>query len=151
MASPERLVSFDHEDTTYRLVFNNAARAVAEETLSMEWPEIGAKIDAVGIGPRLQAALLFGATRKYHRRELPNMPSAYVLLDGLEDAGEEEQVEFMAALLAAFYGVDKQVWLDILNGVEDEPEEDEVPKEKPPPKKKSTKAEDSDSETGTAS
>lgn len=154
MASPERLVSFDYEDTTYRLVFTNAARAVAENELNQEWPEIGAKIDAVGIGPRLQAALLFGATRKYHRRELPNMPSVYNLLDGLEDAGEEAQVEFMAALLAAFYGVDKQVWLDILNGVEDEPE-DEAPDPKAadatPPKKKSTKAANSDSETGTAS
>lgn len=149
MAAPERLITFEHDDTTYRLIFNNAARAVSEETLNMEFPEIGAKIDAVGIGPRLQAALLFGATRKYHRREIPNLGSAYALLDDLEEAGEEAQIDFMAALFAAFYGVEKQLWLDILNGVE--PEEDEVPKEKPPPKKKSTKDESSDSETGTDS
>lgn len=73
MASPDKSVPFEFEDERYLLTFNNAGRAVAEETLSMEWPEIGAKIDAVGIGPRLQAALFLGATRKHHRRDFPNI------------------------------------------------------------------------------
>ena len=157
MASPDKSVPFTFEGERYLLVFNNMGRAVAEETLNMEWPEIGAKMDATGPGPRLQAALLFGATRKHHRRDFPNLPSVYNFLDRVDEAEEEEAIDYTAALMAAFYRGEKEVWRKILSGedLEEEEAEEEDPKEEPKKsrqrKKKSTNPESSDSETGTDS
>ncbi len=107
----------------YLLTFNNAGRRAAEDALDMEWPEIGETIDESGPGSRIQSALLFGASRKYHRRDVPNMAAVDALMDKVEDADEETQVEFLAVLMALFFRSDKETWIKILNG--EPPEEEE--------------------------
>lgn len=153
MAKPDSYVAFEFEDERYMLVLNNAGRAVCEELLGMELPEIDAKINEFGIGPRLQAGLFFGATRKHHRRQFQSIGTVYEFLDEIEDAGEETQIDFLASLMSTLRGTDKGRWLKLLNGedIEDEEDNEEAPKGKKSPKKKSTSPESSDSETGTDS
>ena len=87
------------------------------------------------------------------------MPAVYAFLDRIDEAEEEEATDFMAALMATFYGTKKELWHKIFAGedVEDEDIEgdeagtSQAPKEKPQRKKKSTSPGSSDSETGTDS
>lgn len=99
MAEPDKYVSFTIEDEKFMLVFDNRGRAVTEQI-------VGA-VDSFGLGPRMEAVLLFGATRKHHRTELVNIESVYNLLDRIEDASQEEQRDQVAALFAAMYGIKK--------------------------------------------
>ena len=155
MASPDKSVPFTFEDETYLLAFNNMARATVEDTLDKEWPEIAEKIDAGNLGVRIQAALLFGATRKHHRRDFLNLPSVYQFLDRINNSEEDDGEDYLAALYAVTSNGDKEFWRKILAGedLEEEEEEagEEAPKEKPQRKKKSTSPESSSSKTGTDS
>lgn len=151
---PDKSVKFEFGDETYSLILNNAGRAFVESELDMELPEIDAKINEFGIGPRLQAGLFFGATRKHHRRQFQSIGAVYELLDEIEEAGEETQIDFLASLMSTLRGTDKERWVKLLNGedIEDEEDNEEAPKGKTKsPKKKSTKAESSDAEPGTDS
>lgn len=110
----------------YLLTFNNAGRRAAEDTLGMEWPEIGEKINESGPGYRIQSGLFFGATRKYHRRDVPNMAAVDAVMDKVEDSDEETVTDFLATLMALFFQGEKETWRKILSGedLEAELEED---------------------------
>lgn len=111
--------------------------------------------------PTVLTAILWGATRKYSSRTLLQPARADEIMDAMDSAGEETVLDFSAAIIACFYGMEKQEWLDILNGEvpdEEEPNEskedgDEDPKEspKPPTKKSSRKPTPSRSEAGKSS
>ena len=161
MANPDRHeIQFKLEDKRYLLTFNNEGKRIAEEVIGMGWPAISEVIDREGLGFRLQTGLFFGASRKYHRRDFPNLAAVDTLLDTLEDADEETQTDFIATLIALFLRDSKEEWVKRLNGElpdgEPEPdfgdgtpaeeadaepgpsdEDDSGPKEKPPAKKPS--------------
>lgn len=121
-------LTFELGKKRYLLTFNNAGRRAAEDTLGMEWPEIGEKINESGPGYRIQTGLLFGATRKYHRRDVPNMAAVDAIMDRIEDSDEETLTDFVATLMALFFRGKKDVWLKIITGEElDEEEAEESP------------------------
>lgn len=113
--------------------------------------------------PTVLTAILWGATRKYSSRTLLQPARADEIMDAMDSADEETVLDFSAAIIACFYGMEKQEWLDILNGEvpdEEDPEEaepeegdDEDPKESPgpPTKKSSRKPTPSRSEAGKSS
>ena len=154
MASPDRYTSFEYDDEKYMLVFNNAGKAAVEDMLGQEWPQIMQTINTVGMGARIQAALLFGATRKHHRRQIQQLFQVYELLDELEEAEEEADgdgpdTDCVISLLAAMRGVKKE---DVRKMIDGEYEEDEdAPKDTKEKSKKGGKQKESRSETGTDS
>ena len=80
--------------------------------------------------PTVLTAILWGGTRRYSSRKLLTPDQADALMDRLDDADTETVLDVSAALIACFYGMEKQEWLDILNGeMPDEEEEDEDPDE----------------------
>ena len=142
MPNPDRHeVPFELDGKRYLLTFNNAGRRAAEDQLGMEWPQIGEKINESGPGYRIQSALFFGATRKYHRRDVPHIGMVDEVMDKVEDSDEDTVTDFVASLMACFFRGEKETWRKILMGEpleepEDEPTEDE-PDDGP---KKATKA-----------
>ncbi len=126
MPNPDRHeITFELGEKRYLLTFNNAGRRAAEDTLGMEWPEIGEKINESGPGYRIQSGLFFGATRKYHRRDVPNMAAVDAVMDKVEDSDEETVTDFLATLMALFFQGEKETWRKILEG--SDPDEEEEP------------------------
>lgn len=169
MASPdEKITTFTFEGKTYKLCLNNAAKRSAEKFADMSMSDMAVEMNKNPLGsPTVLTALLWGATRKYSSRTLLQPARADEIMDAMDSAGEETVLDFSAAIIACFYGMEKQEWLDILNGEvpdEEEPEEaeseeggergsDEDPKEspEPPTKKSSRKPTPSRSEAGKSS
>lgn len=104
MASPDRYTSCVVDDEKYLFTLNHEGRWAAEDLLDKEWPEIAYAYDTGRLGTRVQAAVVFALTRKHHRRELPGAPAVLRLLEKVEEADEETQLDFMAALDAAMTG-----------------------------------------------
>lgn len=125
MASPdEKTTSFQFEGKTYRLHLGNAGKRAAEEFAKMSMSDMAVRMNENPLGsPTVLTALLWGATRKYSSRTLLHPSRADEIMDAMDDADEEAVMDFSAAIIACFYGMEKQEWLDILSG--DLPEEDE--------------------------
>lgn len=96
-------------DFTFKLT--NAGRRSMEEITGLTYAELNARIGQGRIGMTETTALLFGATRKFHARRIPNLQAADEFMDALmekmEDADEEDGetgdylVDLQVALLAA--------------------------------------------------
>lgn len=124
------------------LKFSNAGRRAAEDMLDMESGEIMQNLGKVGPGDRIKTALFFGATRKHHARDFPNVFAVDNFMDDFADAKEDAEeasegaaldmeLELIASLLAAYQRTDKKGLLKRFRGElgADEPE-DEGPKAK---------------------
>jgi hypothetical protein len=109
-------IPFRLGEKQYLLTFNNEGKRVAEDVIGMGWPKIGETIDREGMGFKLQTGLFFGASRKYHRRDFPNIATVDALLDKLEEADDETQTEFVATLIALYLRDKKEEWVKRLNG-----------------------------------
>lgn len=75
--------------------------------------------------PTVLTAILWGATRQLSSRALLQPSDADKLMDAIDDSDQETVLDFGASMIACFYGMDKQEWVDILKGEVAEPEEDE--------------------------
>ena len=169
MANPdEKTITFEFEEKKYRLHFNNAGKRAAEKFADMSMSDMAVEMGKNPLGsPTVLTAILWGGTRKYSSRKLLTPDQADALMDRLDSADTETVLDVSAALIACFYDMDKQEWLDILNGempdeeeedpdedeggdgeAEDGAETDEAPKA---PKKGSGKRSGSPSETGSGS
>lgn len=133
---PDKYNSCVLGDEKYLFTLNHEGRWAAEDMLNREWPDIVYQYNVNNAGTRVQTAIIFALTRKHHTRELPNPRSVMKLLDVFDDATEEEQVDFSAALHAALTGVPKKELIEEYEkdkAEEDEPaadeEEDEAEKE----------------------
>lgn len=137
MANPDRgEVDYYFEDKHYTLKFSNAGRRVAEAELNMEAPEITRKLSTGG-GARILTALFYGATRKFHARDFPNMAFCDQHMDAIEDAGQEAAIELYISVAAAYLRVDKaDLKRQILGEEPDDEASEELPKEEPKNEKK---------------
>ncbi len=132
MANPERNeVDFSFGDNSYTFKFSNAGRRELESQLDMEMPAINEKLAAGQIGPRILSALVFGATRKYHGRQFPNMTAVDNLLDSIEDADEDADgapnaTELFLSVASAFLGVDKKTLSERMGKAEEAPKAPET-------------------------
>lgn len=113
MANPTKgevsLVLFEDDpnlDTRrYTLKFSNSGHREMEDFLDIEQSEVMARIDTGRVGARILTALLFGATRKFHRRELPSIVDIDELMDTIADDAEDfgkESRALSVALIAAY-------------------------------------------------
>lgn len=87
------------------LVFTNAGMRAAEDMLDIEQSEILFRMNTGKVGARLMTALIFGATRKYHRQKFPSLGDVDDFMDRLEDESEdydEDAKNLSVALIAAF-------------------------------------------------
>ena len=123
------------------LKFSNAGRRAAEDMLDMESGQIMENLGKTGPGDRIKTALFFGATRKHHARDFPNVFAVDNFMDDFTDAKEDAEeasegsaldmeLELIASLLAAYQRKDKKVLLKMFKGeldASDEAEE-EAPK-----------------------
>ena len=120
------------------LKFSNAGRRAAEDMLDMESGQIMENLGKTGPGDRIKTALFFGATRKHHARDFPNVFAVDNFMDDFTDAKEDAEeasegsaldMEFdlIASLLAAYQRTDKKVLLKRFKGELDDAEE-EAPK-----------------------
>ena len=151
MANPdEKTVSFEFEGKKYRLHWNNAAKRVAEKFADMSMSDMAVEMSKNPLGsPTVLTAILWGGTRRYASRKLLTPDAADALMDRLDDAETETVLDVSAALIACFYGMEKQEWLDILNGeMPDEEEEDEDPDEEDPDEEREDEADGSPGEAG---
>ena len=153
MANPERgEVDYSYETTdkngnpiqkTLTLKFSNAGRRATEDMLGMESGEIVQNLGKAGPGDRIKTGLFFGATRKHHARDFPNVFAVDEFMDEFVEAKEDAEeaaegaaldmeFELIASLLAAYQRTDKKVLLKryrVAAGLdEEEPSEEEVPK-----------------------
>lgn len=90
---------------TYILVFTTAGMVAAEDTLDVEQSEIQYRLETGRVGARLIRALLFGATRKYHRQTFRSPDEVGAFLDRLEEESEDydgDTEKLSVALMAAF-------------------------------------------------
>lgn len=138
MANPTRgevdfkFATADGEDRHYTFKFSNAGRRAMEDALGMEAPEINMKLDTGQVGPRVLSALLFGATRKFHARQLPSMNAIDALMDAIDEADEEVEgdtpngTELFLAIASAYLRVDKKELRERMEG--GAPPEEEDPK-----------------------
>lgn len=141
MSNPDRQpVLFEFDDTTYRLLLNNAARRNAEKAAGMSWPEIVegffAESEAGFSAPSYTAlsAIFYGATRKLSSRRVKTLADVDDLMDALEDyedpGGADAELtksrELFVCLVAVVTGRTKE---ELLEPPEEEPEEPEEPEE----------------------
>lgn len=139
---PDKLNTCVLGDEKYLFTLNHEGRWAAEDMLNREWPDIVYQYNVNNAGTRVQTAIIFALTRKHHAKELPNPRFVMKLLDKFDDAPEEEQVDFSAALHAALTGVPKKELIeeyeknrDEDGEAEDEPEEtEEEPEDEDGPK-----------------
>lgn len=120
---PDKYNSCVLGDEKYLFTLNHEGRWAAEDMLNREWPDIVYQYNVNNAGTRVQTAIIFALTRKHHTRELPNPRSVMKLLDKFDDAPEEEQVDFSAALHAALTGVPKKELIEEYEKNRDEEEE----------------------------
>ena len=138
MANPHKgEVDFSFNDKNYTLKFTNSGRVAAETELDMEAPEINAKMDKGGPGPRIVSALFFGATRKFHLRDFPNMQAVHAFMDEIEEADDDIEeaddkhyLDLIISLMAAYMRTSKKELQDRMKGVTDEDEDTDTKKAK---------------------
>jgi len=160
----------------YRLKFNNAGRKALESEAGMSQPEIDFALATGKVGPTLLSAMLWGATRMFHSRQVRST----ALVDTIMDQAEEvEAMEDLSLSLIAAYSrrtkaeireeIEKVQTGDEIPDDEDEGEEyddqgrvidtplneetppDEGPKDPPPGKEKKPKDSGPLTEAGRAS
>lgn len=113
MANPTKgevdLVLFEDDPNLerrhYTLKFSNSGHREMEDFLDIEQSEVLARINTGRIGRRLISALLYGATRKFHRRDFPSIADVDDLMDEIDDDAEDADKETQAlaiALIAAY-------------------------------------------------
>lgn len=90
---------------TLTLRFTNGGHREMEGLLGMEQSEIEGRINTGRIGARITTGLLFGATRRYHRRDLPSVFEIDELFDEIDDYADDPVAEgqkIMTHLTAAY-------------------------------------------------
>jgi hypothetical protein len=130
MAQPDKYASCVLGDEKFMFVLNHEGRWAAEDLLDKEWPEIAFAYDRGLLGTRIQTAVVFAITRRHHGRELPDRRAVMRLLERVEEADEDEQIDFTAAMHAAMTGRPKKEVLEDFRRAEreaegEEPDEDE--------------------------
>lgn len=128
----------------FTLKFSNGGVREMEDLLDMERSEIDERLNSNKFGSRLMTGLLFAATRKFHRRELPVVESIDDLFDAIDDDAEDperETIKLSAAVSAAWTGANPDEIEARLMGVEPPDKEDpgEAGDERPEGEKKDPK------------
>lgn len=126
MANPdEKIVSFEFEEKTYRLTFNNAGKREAEKFAGMSMGDMGAQMARNVLGSTtVLTAILWGASRKYSSRKILTPDAADALMDKVDAAEIDVTRGVTAALIACFTGEDKEEWVKNLTPDEDPEDED---------------------------
>lgn len=140
------LVLFEHDENLdtrrFTLKFSNGGIREMEDLLDMERSEIDGRLNQGKYGPRLMTGLFFGATRKFHRYDLPVVESVDELFDSIDDDAEDpgrETVKLSAALTAAWTGANPDDVEARLMGEEPPSKENPDGDEKPEGEKKAPK------------
>lgn len=117
MVSPDRpIVAYKLNGTTYRLFVNNAAKRYAEEVADQPWPTIINRMfpddpdEEFAPSYTSLAAVLWGATRKFHRRDVPSIEEVDEIIDEIDESAEDA-AELFTCLGAAIRGVTKEALL----------------------------------------
>jgi hypothetical protein len=137
MVSPERpIVSYKLNGNTYRLFVNNAAKRYAEEVANQPWPTIVSRMfpddPDQDFAPSYTslAAVLWGATRKFHRRDLPDIEAIDELVDQIDESAEDA-AELFTCMGAAIRGLTKQQLLKEAEKAQAEAEAEEEEDDEP--------------------
>lgn len=125
MANPTRgEVDYVFDGKHYTFKFGNAGKRATEDMLDMESSDIMRKLDAPG--DRIKTALFFGATRKHHLRDFPNLGMVDRFMDDITDAkddcetpeeAQEIEVELLSSLYAAYLREDKSKFQEMLRAM----------------------------------
>ena len=142
MANPQRgEVDYEFDGKHYVFKFSNAGRRATEDMLGMEAGEINQKMGVAG--DRIKTGLFWGATRKHHTRDFPNITAVDNFLDDFADAkaeaddgGDGLEIDLVTSLLAAYLRQDKKVLMGQIEGEADEDEEEASGEEAPKAKKR---------------
>lgn len=122
----------------YTFKFSNRGKVETETQAEMSRQEILRSLDT-GFSDKVRTALFWGATRKFHARDFPNVAMVDGFYDDFDDAiaeaedgGWELQQELVSALMAAFLRADKNEFKRRMQGeAPAEEEEEEAPKATP--------------------
>ncbi len=93
---------------TYTLQFSNAGHRASEDFLGETGDLLQERVGNGRLGHRVLTALMWGATRKNHRRDLPEVDDIDDLMDDLneenegDDTGEKALQNFVLPLMAAY-------------------------------------------------
>lgn len=128
MANPHRgEVDYYFGEKHYILKFSNQGHCVTEEWLGLDGPEILSRLSTPG--PRILTGILFGATRKYHARDLPNIMFCHNFMDEVREAGAEEYDDLRTSLAAAYLGIGKEELIRRMSPPTPEEDSEPDPKE----------------------
>lgn len=129
MGNPSRERQIRVEDDVYTIVFNNAGLRAAEDMLGEGGNALRQHVNTMQISDRIETALLWGATRKFHARDVRDIDDVDQLKDRINDYYEEEDDEdavidnYMAPLIACYLRVSNAYIGALMKG--EEPEVDE--------------------------
>lgn len=133
MANPERGevgldVPFTDDRTDHFILkFTNSGHRAMEDFLNMESSEIVWRINSGRLGARLVTGMFWGATRKFHRNEFPDVDSVDDYMDEIDDEAENQDAAAQKMLIALIAAYTKSNPSDIETALMGE-EADEAPK-----------------------
>jgi hypothetical protein len=138
-------VPFNKERTdTFILKYTNSGHRAMEDFLGMEDSEIVERINTGRLGTRLVTGLFWGATRKFHRTEFPDINSVDEYMDEIDDESDQQDEaakNIIVALVAAYTKSNPSDLEAALMGEEAGPKAPKKPVKRAP--KKASKPEES--------
>lgn len=127
-------IKFDKDRTDHFILkFTNSGHRAMEDFLGVESSEIIWRINTGRLGARIITGLFYGATRKFHRNEFPDIDSIDAYMDEIDDEAEEQDEAAQSMLIALIAAYTKSNPSDIEAALMGE--EEEAPKGRQPAKK----------------